>query len=105
MQNITEQYKGVSGRKLSFIGLLAVVLLGVAFIALSQGASSVGFKDSFTALFDQTGFAHAIIWKLRLPRIVMAMSGDTQKPFGITLHPWNSIERRIWSCGRNYLWR
>ena len=73
MQNITEQYKGVSGRKLSFIGLLAVVLLGVAFIALSQGASSVGFKDSFTALFDQTGFAHAIIWKLRLPRIVMAM--------------------------------
>lgn len=73
MQNITEQYKGVSGRKLSFIGLLAVVLLGVAFIALSQGASSVGFKDSFTALFDQTGLAHAIIWKLRLPRIVMAM--------------------------------
>ena len=73
MQNITEQYKGVSGRKLSYIGLLAVILLGVAFIALSRGASSVGFKDSFTALFDQTGFAHAIIWKLRLPRIVMAM--------------------------------
>ena len=73
MEDICEQYRGFSARKLSFIILLAVVLSGVALIALSQGASSVGFKDSFAALFRDSGLAHAIIWKLRLPRIVMAI--------------------------------
>jgi len=73
MEDICKQYKGLSARKLSFMLLLLAVLYGVALIALSQGASSVGFKDSFAALFKDSGVAHAIIWKLRLPRIVMAI--------------------------------
>ena len=73
MEDICEQYKGFSARKLSFMIFLMVILFGATLIALSQGASSVGFKDSFTALFRQTGLAHAIVWKLRLPRIVMAI--------------------------------
>lgn len=74
MQDICEQYKDFSTRKLFFIVLLVVVLFGVVLIALSQGASSVGFFESFKALFRQkTGLAHAIVWELRLPRIVMAI--------------------------------
>ncbi len=71
--DICKKYKGLSGKKFSFIILLLVVLFFISLIALSQGASSLGFKDSFIALFKHTGLAHAIIWKLRLPRIVMAM--------------------------------
>ncbi|HDH97941.1 MAG TPA: iron ABC transporter permease [Deltaproteobacteria bacterium] len=73
MEDICIQYRHFTGRKVSFVILLAVVIFGAALIALSQGASSVGFKDSFAALFQNSGLAHAIIWKLRLPRIVMAM--------------------------------
>ncbi len=53
--------------------LLTVAVFGVALIAISQGPSSVGFKDSFAALFRDAGLAHAIVWKLRFPRIVMAV--------------------------------
>ncbi|OEU49478.1 MAG: iron ABC transporter permease [Desulfobacterales bacterium C00003060] len=73
MQEICEQYRGLTGRKVSFMILLVVLLSGVGLIALSQGASSVGLKDSFAALFEDSGVAHAIVWKLRLPRIVMAI--------------------------------
>jgi iron complex transport system permease protein len=73
MQDICEQYKSLTGRKVSFMVLLVGVLFGVALVSLSQGASSVGLKDLFAALFKDSGLAHAIIWKLRLPRIVMAV--------------------------------
>lgn len=73
MEDICQRYKGLTARKLSFIILQAVVLFGVALIALSQGPSSIGLRDSFAALFQDSGPAHAIVWKLRLPRIVMAV--------------------------------
>jgi iron complex transport system permease protein len=73
MEDICEKYRGFSARKLSFIILQAVVLFGVALIALSQGPSSISLKDSFAALFQDSGLSHAIIWELRLPRIVMAV--------------------------------
>lgn len=71
--DICEKYRGLSSKKFSFMILLLVVLFFVSLIALSQGASSLGLKDSFIALFKHSGLAHAIIWKLRLPRIIMAM--------------------------------
>ncbi len=49
------------------------ILFGMALIALSQGAASVSYKDLFAGLFQDTGRTHAIIWNLRLPRIVMAL--------------------------------
>jgi iron complex transport system permease protein len=73
MEDICKRYKDLSARKLFFMMLLVVALFGGALIALSRGASSVGFRESIAALFQQTGVAHAIIWKLRLPRIVMAI--------------------------------
>lgn len=73
MNNICKQYKSLTGMKVSFIIFLAVFLFGTAIIALSLGASCVGFKDLFTALFKDSGLAHAIVWELRLPRIVMAI--------------------------------
>jgi iron complex transport system permease protein len=73
MQDICEQYKGLAGRKLCFIIVFVALLLGMSLVALSLGASSLGFRESFAALFDDSGTAHAIVWKLRLPRIIMAI--------------------------------
>ncbi len=70
MEDICQRYKSLTGRKVSFIILLGVILFAIAWIALSQGASSVGFKDLLAA---HSGLTHAIVWKLRLPRIVMAV--------------------------------
>jgi len=71
--NICDQYTRLTTVKITFIVFLIVLLMSVAFIAIAQGPSSLSFGDSFTALFDDSGTAHAIIWKLRLPRIVMAI--------------------------------
>lgn len=73
MEDIYQQYQGVIGKKVCFMIVLALVLFGVSIIALSQGPSSVGFSESVAALFQDSGLAHGIIWKLRLPRIVMAI--------------------------------
>lgn len=70
---ICEQYRGVGIKKLSFVLLMVVLLFGVSCIALCQGASSIRFQDAITAVFKRTGLAHAIIWNLRLPRIIMAI--------------------------------
>ncbi len=73
MEDISRQFKGLTRRKVFFLLLLLALLLCAALTALSQGPSSIGFKGSFDALFDSSRTAHAIIWKLRLPRIVMAI--------------------------------
>lgn len=73
MKDICQQYKSFTGKKITFMIFLIVVMSGVALIAISLGPSSVGFKDSFAALFSDAGLAHAIVWKLRFPRIVMAV--------------------------------
>ena len=73
MEEISKQFKGLTRRKASFLLLLAAILFCVALAALTRGPASVGFKGTFTALFWDSGTAHAIIWKLRFPRIVMAV--------------------------------
>lgn len=73
MEDIRKQFKDLTRRKAYFVILLVVALFCVALMALARGPSSVGFKGSFAALFGSAGTAHAIIWKLRLPRIVMAI--------------------------------
>jgi len=71
--DICEQYKDIRRKKVFFLIFLAVLLFGVALTALSQGASSMVFKDSVAAVFQDSGIAHAIIWELRLPRMIMAV--------------------------------
>ena len=73
MEDITQQFKCLTRRKAAFMIILVVVLFGVAFAALTRGPASMGFKGSSEALLGGSGPAHAIIWKLRLPRIVMAV--------------------------------
>jgi iron complex transport system permease protein len=73
MNDICQQYKSLTGRKVSFVIFLLLLLTGILLVALSRGASSIGFADSLAALFKDSGLAHAIVWKLRLPRIVMAI--------------------------------
>ena len=73
MEDISKQFKGLTRRKVFFLVFLVVVLFCVTFIALTCGSASMGFKGSLEALFRGSGTTHAIIWKLRLPRIVMAI--------------------------------
>ncbi len=73
VEDLSVQFKRLSGRKVLFLVLLSVILFGAAFTALSQGPSAMGVKGSVEALFDNSLPGHAIIWKLRLPRIVMAV--------------------------------
>lgn len=73
MEDICQQYRDLTNRKVSFIVFLAVVLFCLAFAALAQGPSPLGFKGSIAALFSDSGVSHAIIYRLRLPRIVMAV--------------------------------
>ena len=71
--NICDQYTRLTAVKMTCIVFLIVLLVGIALIAIAQGPSFLSFGDSFAALFDDSETAHAIIWKLRLPRIVKAI--------------------------------
>jgi hypothetical protein len=64
MNDICQQYKSLTGRKVSFVIFLLLLLTGILLVALSRGASSIGFADSLAALFKDSGLAHAIVWKL-----------------------------------------
>ena len=112
--NICDQYTRLTTVKITFIVFLIVLLMSVAFIAIAQGPSSLSFGDSFTALFDDSGTAHAIIWKLstsahshgnsggRRTRFCRGcISGNTQKPARIPVYSWNSLRRRVWRCARH----
>jgi len=70
---ICRRYQAFTRTKLIFLLLMLAALLALTLTALSQGASSVGFREAWTALFQDTGRAHGIIWQLRLPRIVMSI--------------------------------
>ncbi|MCF8094652.1 MAG: iron ABC transporter permease [Desulfobacteraceae bacterium] len=58
------------------VSCLMLVLLAVSmFFGLSMGSSGAGFPDiieSITSFFKGEGTMHAIIWKLRLPRVLLA---------------------------------
>ena len=73
MQDIIEQYKGFGTKKMGFLLFLAAGLCVMTVVALSKGASSMGLAETFKALFSETGVSGAIVWELRMPRIVMAV--------------------------------
>jgi len=73
MKDISRQFKGLARRKVLFLFLLLALLFCAAFMSVCQGPSSIGFEGSLKALFDSSRAGHAIIWKLRLPRIAMAV--------------------------------
>lgn len=73
MKDILKQYEHLAGKRVSLMILLVAVMVAMVMVALCQGAASLSIKDSFAALFEGPGLAHAIIWELRLPRILMAI--------------------------------
>ena len=72
-EKIYTEYKKFNAKKVFYILIFTVILVIIALGALLHGPSSIGFKNSFTALFKETGIASAIVWELRLPRIIMAI--------------------------------
>ncbi|MDD9300803.1 MAG: iron ABC transporter permease [Desulfobacter sp.] len=73
MNDLQNQYQRAGRRKNFFIFFLCLVLAGMVVTALCLGASTMGFTQSLNALFSHAGRSSAIIWQLRLPRIVMAV--------------------------------
>ncbi|WP_321416845.1 iron ABC transporter permease [uncultured Desulfobacter sp.] len=73
MNDLQDQYRRRGTRKIFFIFFLCFVLAGMVITALCLGASAIGFSQSLNAMFTNTGRTSAIIWQLRLPRIVMAV--------------------------------
>ena len=63
-----------TARKL-LISLLVVCSLSVAVIALALGGVDIKLARLFTILFhpEVTSLEHAVIWQIRLPRLVLAM--------------------------------
>jgi iron complex transport system permease protein len=72
-KDVCRQYNAVSLRKSFCMLFFLLLLLVVAIVALSHGASSLGFKELLPALFKDSGRSHGILMELRLPRIVMAI--------------------------------
>ena len=71
--DIYKKYRKLTGKKTAFIVLLFILLLFTAIIGISKGALSIGMFDSIKAIFKDSGTAHAIVWELRLPRVIMAI--------------------------------
>lgn len=56
-----------------FLFLVAGLLLLAAVGGLVVGASGLGIKEIALSLVKDTGLAHAILWSLRLPRVIIAL--------------------------------
>jgi iron complex transport system permease protein len=70
--DLRRRYESLTGRKILVLVSFLVLLAAVMAAGISCGASGMGWRDILSALFGDTGQAHSIIWKLRLPRVVMA---------------------------------
>ncbi len=71
-ETICRGYKAQLGVKFLYLGAAGILLVTIAAIDLSLGASGLGLREIVRSLFVDTGRAHSIIWMLRLPRIVLA---------------------------------
>lgn len=71
-----EQYRGYVRRKRLVIGMLAIMVLALAFASIMLGTASLSPLDVATALIGQ-GDEHAriVVWNLRMPRVLTAIIG------------------------------
>lgn len=70
---LIHRYGRLHVRKLFLLAVLFAVTIGFALAGLTQGPADLGWKGAIESLWKNTGDGHAIIWNLRLPRIVMAI--------------------------------
>ncbi|MFW6271602.1 MAG: FecCD family ABC transporter permease [Desulfosalsimonas sp.] len=62
-------------RILTVSGLMILLLGFSMFLGLSMGSSGAGFsavKESVSGFFSHEGTIHAIVWKIRFPRVILA---------------------------------
>lgn len=72
--HITRQQRGVERRSMALIAVFTAVLLGVAAVSLSCGASNIGVLASVQALFGVgTPQDIAAVQAIRLPRVTCAV--------------------------------
>ncbi|MBW2108681.1 MAG: iron ABC transporter permease [Deltaproteobacteria bacterium] len=69
----TAWYGATSAKKVVSIGLLFGLLVISAVAGLSVGAAKLGLLDVLSALVGKSDVSSNIVWKLRVPRIVMAV--------------------------------
>ena len=72
VETLCRRYEAHAGKRTLFIAVGLGLLFAAMATGLCVGASGMDFRDVFLSLFKDTGRDHAIIWMLRLPRIVMA---------------------------------
>jgi len=66
------QYRHLIRQRVVLLCILAALLVLMGMVSLCVGSSALGLQEVFAALFEQSTVSSVIIWKLRLPRIVMA---------------------------------
>lgn len=69
--SVLHRYRRLTVFKTISLLALLLCLLTSMLTGLLQGASSTSWVEAFAAIWQKTGKAHAIVWQLRLPRIVM----------------------------------
>jgi iron complex transport system permease protein len=78
---IKAQYKKFTGRRVGFIVGLVLVTVVLVGIAVSLGSAEVSLNDIYNAFFhrffpnyfETTRLSEILVWKLRLPRILMGI--------------------------------
>jgi len=76
---IEEVYARSTWRKIFFISILLVCVVGIAILAISIGAASISVGESLRAVFSKflpleaSELAQLVVLQLRLPRILMAV--------------------------------
>jgi iron complex transport system permease protein len=78
---IKAQYKKFTRRKVIFIVVLLPLIFLILGIAASQGSADISIGDAFAAFFHRffpnrigaSELADVVLWKLRLPRILMGI--------------------------------
>lgn len=66
-------YRRFESRRFLVIGLLLILLVMTAVLALISGAASLPPEEALAALFGGSEQAQLIVWQLRLPRVCMAI--------------------------------
>jgi len=72
---LEQNYRRSIRRKFLFLAVCAVLLILLVLYSLSHGAATITAGESLQAVFspDADSFVRAVIWKIRMPRILTAL--------------------------------
>jgi iron complex transport system permease protein len=67
-----QQYRNLIKQRILLLCILVGILLIMGMVSLCVGSSSLSLQEIIAAFFERSTLSSVIIWKLRLPRMVMA---------------------------------